>query len=52
MSGDIFKTPYAAFLEETIQAMMEIQPEKIGFCAIAQDGTVLTSYFARNELCP
>ena len=52
MCGDIFKTPYAAFLEETIRSMMELQPEKIGFCAITQDGTVLTSYFAKQELCP
>lgn len=52
MSGDIFKTPYAPFLEETIRAMLDLQPEKIGFCAITPDGTVLTSYYGKSELCP
>lgn len=42
---DITKTPYAAFLEDVIEAIMENQSEKIGLCARNPDGSTLTAYY-------
>ena len=42
---DITKTPYAEFLENFIENIMELQPEKIGVSAILPDGSVLTGYY-------
>ena len=41
---DITKTAYAKFLEEFCENVMELQPDKIGVCAILPDGSVLTGY--------
>ena len=42
---DVTKTPYAEFLENFIRSIMELQPGKIGVCAILPDGSVLTGYY-------
>lgn len=43
--NDVTKTKYAEWLEEFIQHVMELEPEKIGVCALLPDGGTLTSYF-------
>ena len=42
---DVTKSNYAEWLEEMIQNIMELQPEKIGVCMLLPDGATLTSYF-------
>ena len=42
---DVTKSGYAEFLEELIRNIMELQPEKIGVCALLPDGSTLTQYF-------
>lgn len=42
---DVTKSAYAEWLEEFIQNIMELKPEKIGVCALLPDGCTLTSYF-------
>ena len=38
-------TPYAQFLEEFAQQLVEYQPEKVCICAILPGGEILTWYF-------
>lgn len=47
---DIRESPYAEFLENLCHQMMELQPVRIGLCAITEDGTTMTGYF--GEICP
>ena len=42
---NIKDTPYAPWLEELIAMLLEIEPEKIGLCAITPSGDALTSYY-------
>ena len=42
---DVTKSVYAEWLEEFIQDVMELKPEKMGVCALLPDGSTLTSYF-------
>lgn len=42
---NIKDTPYAPWLEETISMLLNVEPEKIGLCAISPSGDVLTSYY-------
>ena len=42
---DVTKSVYAEWLEEFIQHIMELKPEKIGVCALLPDGSTLTHYF-------
>lgn len=42
---DVTESPYAEFLENFIQNVMELQPEKIGVSAILPDGSVMTGYY-------
>lgn len=41
---DITKSQYANFLEGFCESVLELQPDKIGVCAILPDGSVLTGY--------
>ena len=42
---NVTESPYAEWLEELIQMILELKPEKIGICAISSDGDVLTGYY-------
>ncbi len=42
---NIKDTPYAPWLEELIAMIMNLEPEKIGLCAITPSGDVLTCYY-------
>lgn len=42
---DVTKSPYAGFLEDVIEAIMEYQPVKIGICALNPDDTTMTGYY-------
>ena len=42
---DVTKSAYAEFLEDLIRNIMELNPEKIGVCALLPDGSTLTQYF-------
>ena len=42
---DVTKSVYAEWLEEFIQKIMELKPEKIGVCCLLPDGSTLTSYW-------
>lgn len=46
---DVTKSPYAEWLEEFIKSVMELEPEKIGVCAILPDGNTMTGYY--GECC-
>jgi len=47
---ELTKSPYAPWLENLIQMIMENQPVRIGICAIEENGTVTTGYY--GEICP
>lgn len=40
--------PYAQFLEDFVQCLVENQPKKVFLGAILPDGNVLTGYFGAN----
>lgn len=42
---NVTESPYAEWLEELIQMILELKPEKIGICAISPGGDVLTGYY-------
>lgn len=42
---DVRDTPYAGWLEELIETLMETKPEKIGVVALLPGGDVVTGYF-------
>lgn len=42
---DVKETPYAAWLEESIGAILAYKPEKIGVCMLMPDGSVCTEYY-------
>lgn len=43
--NNVTKSPYAEWLEEFIQNIMEHKPQKFGVCILLPDGSTLTSYF-------
>jgi hypothetical protein len=47
---DLQNSKYAEFLEEVLSGVVQLQPEKIGICMIAEDGTTMTGYF--GDCCP
>lgn len=42
---NVTETPYAEWLEELIEMIMELKPEKVGVCAVSSEGDVLTGYY-------
>lgn len=42
---DVRDSPYAAWLEGFIKAVMEHKPEMIGVCCIMENGESMTGYF-------
>lgn len=42
---NVTESPYAEWLEEFIEMLLELKPEKIGLCAVSTKGDVLTSYY-------
>lgn len=42
---DVKETPYAAWLEGFIRAVMELRPTNIGIVMLLEDGRVSTAYF-------
>lgn len=50
MAEDIRESPYASWLEDMCQTVMELKPATMGVCMIAEDGTVCTGY--SGEISP
>ena len=47
---DLQNSKYAGFLENLLQGIVQLQPDKIGICMITDDGTTMTGYF--GDCCP
>jgi hypothetical protein len=47
---DLQNSKYAEFLEEVLSGVVQLQPDKIGICMIAEDGITMTGYF--GDCCP
>lgn len=45
MAMDEKMVPYAEWLEGFIQQLIELQPQKIGVCAILPDDMIMTGYY-------
>lgn len=42
---NVTESIYAEWLEEFIQAIMEMKPTKMGVCCVLPDGSTMNSYF-------
>lgn len=42
---DLMQSPYASWLEELVESIVDLKPTCIGAAFIMEDGTVMTAYY-------